>query len=617
MHTIQPKQKHPLHRRSSTTTKPERAHSMNRAEAAGFSASHAGFGHIFATISILPPSVGILQRKLKVNAPGDGYEQDADHVAEQVMRMPEPGVAAGSVGSEDAHAQVKAAGPAGVGGTEAPPAVHSVLRSPGQPLDAATRAFMEPRFGHDFSKVRVHADERAAESANAVQARAYTVGSDVVFGAGEFSPATQAGKGLLSHELTHVVQQGMAHPGTSLRPLLQRQPKPPKSAPPAGGNILYIGMSANSPLELGALRSQYRGKPVAVTAVTLSSEESKTRTAATGATKFDLTSDAGINDFVSALSLTDKQAKAVGEILNQVPNVDRDDWAHVIAVYAMTEKDGKDRMSRVILSGHSRGFSVYSRDHRGHLDFSILATLAGIFPQAAGQTKHLMVPACFAGDEEILLQYYQKAFPNLKTFAGWTFFSPTGGEGARLITGWARTTDPDPATLPAPKTGEATWEAGTYHGAHPQESPTVAIESLRLAEKTSFEGYFTGDKVGAKYTGDLPDYYAQANSLANRTLTIKGADHDYAKQQADRAFRIRFWKEQAAGFWAKHGPVIRKAYGTAKVPNYGSLSRKAALESVAAFSSVANGAQADQAEAQRLLNGLRDLDPSIMEEKWQ
>lgn len=88
-----------------------------------------------------------------------------------------------------------------------PPIVHEVLRSPGQPLDVATRAFMEPRFGHDFSQVRVHTDVRAAESARAVNALAYTMGSNVVFGAGEYTPDTNTGKKLIAHELTHVVQQ--------------------------------------------------------------------------------------------------------------------------------------------------------------------------------------------------------------------------------------------------------------------------------------------------------------------------------------------------------------------------------------------------------------------------
>jgi Domain of unknown function (DUF4157) len=88
-----------------------------------------------------------------------------------------------------------------------PPIVHDVLRAPGRPLDAATRTFMEPRFGHDFSKVRVHTDERAAESARAVNALAYTVGNDVVFGRGHYLPGTSSGQKLLAHELAHVVQQ--------------------------------------------------------------------------------------------------------------------------------------------------------------------------------------------------------------------------------------------------------------------------------------------------------------------------------------------------------------------------------------------------------------------------
>src|SRR5215470_8949234 len=69
-----------------------------------------------------------------------------------------------------------------------PPVVHEVLQSSGQPLAPATRALMEPRFGHDFSQVRVHIDAKAAESAQAVNALAYTVGRGVVFGAGQYTP---------------------------------------------------------------------------------------------------------------------------------------------------------------------------------------------------------------------------------------------------------------------------------------------------------------------------------------------------------------------------------------------------------------------------------------------
>lgn len=102
--------------------------------------------------------------------------------------------------------QRHARGPETSGGV--PDSVNNTLRSSGSPLDSKTRGFMESRFGHDFGSVRVHTDSGAAESSREVNAHAYTVGRDVVFGSGKYSPNTSSGKKLLAHELTHVVQQG-------------------------------------------------------------------------------------------------------------------------------------------------------------------------------------------------------------------------------------------------------------------------------------------------------------------------------------------------------------------------------------------------------------------------
>jgi hypothetical protein len=139
---------------------------------------------------------------LAISRPGDRYEQEADRVAATVTSggaLPElvlssvPTMQRGASGDSDLSV--------------APPIVHDVLGSPGQPLDAATRAYMEPRLGHDFSGVRLHTDGRAAESAQAVQANAYTVGNHIAFDAGRHAPGTGAGQRLLAHELAHVVQQ--------------------------------------------------------------------------------------------------------------------------------------------------------------------------------------------------------------------------------------------------------------------------------------------------------------------------------------------------------------------------------------------------------------------------
>ena len=190
---------------------------------------------------------GALQAKLRIGQPGDTYEQEADRVAEQVMRMPEPqAVSSGTpyihsiqracirsedevlsrqpieekkeelrrqpIEEEEEELQAKATS---VGISEVNPDIESHIqnmRGGGQPLPESARAYFEPRFGHDFSQVRVHTDAKAAESSRVVNARAFTVGQDVVFGAGQYAPGTTTGQRLLAHELTHVVQQRNIHP---------------------------------------------------------------------------------------------------------------------------------------------------------------------------------------------------------------------------------------------------------------------------------------------------------------------------------------------------------------------------------------------------------------------
>ena len=132
---------------------------------------------------------GLIQAKLKVNEPGDIYEQEADRIAGQVLATP-------------THAPV--------GGTasriSAPASVERALASPGQPFEPALCQEMEQRFGHDFSRVRVHSGTAAEQSAQDVNAHAYTVGHTMVFGAGRFAPSTHEGRRLIVHELTHVLQ---------------------------------------------------------------------------------------------------------------------------------------------------------------------------------------------------------------------------------------------------------------------------------------------------------------------------------------------------------------------------------------------------------------------------
>jgi len=185
---------------------------------------------------------GALQAKLRIGQPGDKYEQEADRVADEVMRMPEPGVQR-QVEPEEEEEEILQTKPV----DQITPLVQrqveeeeeeeeemlqaksredatsevsndlesqiNAIKGGGRPLAESERAYFEPRFGTDFSNVRIHSDKQASNAARSVNARAFTFGHNVVFGAGEYSPDALAGRKLLAHELTHVVQQSMGSQG--------------------------------------------------------------------------------------------------------------------------------------------------------------------------------------------------------------------------------------------------------------------------------------------------------------------------------------------------------------------------------------------------------------------
>ena len=223
----------------------------------------------------------LLQPKLRIGPPGDAYEREADHVAEAVLSesgAPFSVSVAGSAGlqrmcskcQEEEEERLQRAPAAGgallqrachcqeeedlvqpKSNADAPrstPGFESrveALRGSGRPLPADVRSFFEPRFGHDFGAVRVHTGSAADEAAQAVHARAFTVGSDVAFATGEWSPETAAGKRLLAHELTHVVQQT---PLVARRkPLLQRETDASAEAEPQGGTEPAVSPEEASP----------------------------------------------------------------------------------------------------------------------------------------------------------------------------------------------------------------------------------------------------------------------------------------------------------------------------------------------------------------------------------
>lgn len=165
----------------------------------------------------------IVQPKLSVNHPGDAHEQEADAVADKVMKMPETTVqrkcAACEKEDEEKHAHRKPLSDSvtsisrksGDGSGAVHPSVERSIQSRkglGQSLPGETKNFMEQRIGADFGNVRVHTDSSAVQLSRELNAKAFTTGSDIYFNSNQYAPHSEAGKQLLAHELTHVVQQG-------------------------------------------------------------------------------------------------------------------------------------------------------------------------------------------------------------------------------------------------------------------------------------------------------------------------------------------------------------------------------------------------------------------------
>jgi len=157
------------------------------------------------------------QRKLTMGALNDSLEREADRVAEQILAAQASPAVSGTISSIQ-----RDAGRSSEESQEVPASIDQVLASAGRPLEPVLRQDMEQRFGHDFSKVRVHLDSAAEQSALDIDAKAYTVGHHIVFGTGRYAPASMEGLHLLAHELTHVVQQSGA--GSTARRQVQRAP---------------------------------------------------------------------------------------------------------------------------------------------------------------------------------------------------------------------------------------------------------------------------------------------------------------------------------------------------------------------------------------------------------
>jgi len=210
----------------------------------------------------------VIQAKLKIGSPNDAYEQEADRVAEQVMRMPDHALMGNTFTApttkleiqrqteddeEEEFIQPKTTGESSV----ATPTFGEGMRAiqgAGVPLPQSTLRFFEPRFGTDFNDVRVHSDSHASDLAGQVHAKAFTLGRDLVFASGQYSPESSEGRHLLAHELTHVVQQRQGQVSRTIQRVHTFTPgRPAHDHTPVGWATVQAGLNCSPLSERGRI----------------------------------------------------------------------------------------------------------------------------------------------------------------------------------------------------------------------------------------------------------------------------------------------------------------------------------------------------------------------------
>jgi hypothetical protein len=203
--------------------------------------SQTNSGYDFSQVPLFP-----VQTKLEVNKPGDKYEQEADRMAEKVMRMPDSKFIQRKCEKCEEEEKNKIQRKGAFSVPSVTPSFQNQLhhsQNEGQPLPATTNRFMSTAFGTDLSRVRIHDNDTSHQLNQNIHAKAFTYGSNIYFNKGQYNPDSSGGRKLLAHELTHTIQQ---------RPEIRRQPGNPFGAPPIDYAVIQDPLERKLQMETDA-----------------------------------------------------------------------------------------------------------------------------------------------------------------------------------------------------------------------------------------------------------------------------------------------------------------------------------------------------------------------------
>jgi hypothetical protein len=382
--------------------------------------------------------------------------------------------------------------------------------------------------------------------------------------------------------------------------------------------IVHVGMNGFSADEVKAL-SAVNGDRGGVKSIRQRGEEQGVLTR--GGRKYDFTSAEDAAAYVAMLGVPADKAGPAADLIANGDGLARDELAEIVEVYWQAERGDRD-MQRMVLSGHSVGSMIWGDDN-GNIPFTTFEELARLFPRAAGQVRHLMVSACYAGGEAGM-QQYSKMFPNIESVWGYHDSSPGTWSGAiPHMQKWEKATEDDDASDLKPSLANGTrkgdhvsvWtKKSGYDG--PAKMGAYELEEQLQAQAATYDGFLRGDvEVENTQAGPLRDYY----NLVQRYLQHPDATSPETwVGRRDQTIRLIFFKviapKFANAYGAKIRPVLEKLGLTTDLSK---LNRKDAVLLFEKFDALFDANDPAQAEVRELLDqGLVQLNERFVPTNW-
>lgn len=355
----------------------------------------------------------------------------------------------------------------------------------------------------------------------------------------------------------------------------------------------------------------------------------------------DLKTDAGIEAFAKSLGLSEQASGELATLLKSLGLQMRDEMGQLAKLWAKGEQGGSIP-SRLVLSGHSSGRSLFGENNRGTLGFEDLATLARIMPKAAAQIEDIHISGCNTGFR-VNAEVFKQNFPGLKTFWAYTHTAPSAGTGSTAhLRRWEQLTRGRTDKLDREAFANdlglrggniAVWSAkGGYQSDEAKGKQELSDEELVQVTERYLNGEMENDANGGAF---LQEVYNQLQSKAGNAATPE--DRKRYEQMIDRTLKLRYYEHVAQNFSQTFGPEVKAAYAELglEAPDFSRLSRRQAVEAIERFEQAygekfrpkfphANDASEPAVAApsptvergRALLAAMRDLSPVLMDHEW-